>query len=303
MELLGRYQNGNYTVSIYDDGTKVRENDLDCFCPDYPESIDLKITNYCTRGCEYCHENSTADGKAADLASLDFLATMLPYTEVAIGGGNPLSHPDLIPFLKALRGYKLIPNMTVNQKDFLKNRSLLQTLTEQGLIFGLGVSYVPCTRDEHDMLVVALKEFPNAVIHVINGIIKVSELKSLAWNDFKLLILGYKDFRRGSEYRVGHMEQVAFHKYELWSQLDQIIRSGWFSAVSFDNLAIKQLDVDRMMSKAAWSEFYMGDDGTHTMYIDGVNREFAVSSVSKERHPITGDIKEMFDVVKSIAKR
>lgn len=29
MNLIGKYQNGNYTVSLYDDGTKVRENDLD----------------------------------------------------------------------------------------------------------------------------------------------------------------------------------------------------------------------------------------------------------------------------------
>jgi len=29
MNLLGEYQNGNYTVSIFDDGTKVRKNELD----------------------------------------------------------------------------------------------------------------------------------------------------------------------------------------------------------------------------------------------------------------------------------
>ena len=31
MNLLGQYQNGNYTVSIFDDGTKVRKNELDFF--------------------------------------------------------------------------------------------------------------------------------------------------------------------------------------------------------------------------------------------------------------------------------
>lgn len=311
MKLLGKYQNGNYTVSIYDDGTKVRENDLDHFEADFPESIDLKITNLCRNGCEYCHENSGPDGKHAELftadssgdkLSLDFLTTMPPYSEIAIGGGNPLAHPDLIPFLKKLREYNLIPNMTVNQKDFLRNVSLLQNLTEQGILFGLGVSYMPCTREEHDRLVTELKKFPNAVIHVINGVIKLSELKSLAWNDFKLLILGYKDFRRGREYRVGHMEQVAFHKHELWNSLSEIILNGWFDVVSFDNLAIKQLDVNRMMSHEHWQEFYMGDDGEHTMYVDAVTREFAVSSVSKARRPITGNIKDMFHVVKSEAK-
>ena len=28
MKRIGKYQNGNYTVEIYNDGTKIRENDL-----------------------------------------------------------------------------------------------------------------------------------------------------------------------------------------------------------------------------------------------------------------------------------
>ena len=43
----------------------------------------------------------------------------------------------------------------------------------------------------------------------------------------------------------------------------------------------------------------MGDDGSFTMYVDAVNREYAVCSVSEKRHPILDDIKEMFIVVKS----
>lgn len=42
MNLIGQYKNGNYTVSIYDDGTKIRENDLDFFEPAFPESMDIK---------------------------------------------------------------------------------------------------------------------------------------------------------------------------------------------------------------------------------------------------------------------
>lgn len=31
MNILGKYKNGNYTVTIFDDGTKVRSNNLDFF--------------------------------------------------------------------------------------------------------------------------------------------------------------------------------------------------------------------------------------------------------------------------------
>ena len=50
--------------------------------------------------------------------------------------------------------------------------------------------------------------------------------------------------------------------------------------------------------KKEWEEFYMGDDGNFTMYIDLVNQEFAKSSVSTERYPITENIRDMFNKIK-----
>ena len=102
MKLLGAYKNGNYNVTIFDNGTKIRETKEDKFVSKFPECIDIKITNYCDRNCPYCHENSSTKGKHGIL-SRNFILTLKPYTELAIGGGNPLSHPNLIPFLKLLR--------------------------------------------------------------------------------------------------------------------------------------------------------------------------------------------------------
>lgn len=53
MNLLGQYQNGNYNVSIYDDGTKIRETNEDIFISSFPECIDLKITNKCEMLCPF----------------------------------------------------------------------------------------------------------------------------------------------------------------------------------------------------------------------------------------------------------
>ena len=296
MNIIGKYQNGNYSVTIFSDGTKIRENDLDFFAPEKPESMDIKITNACEMGCPYCHENSTPDGKHGDILNIPFLDTLLPYTELAIGGGNPISHPDLIPFLLELKKRNLIPNMTVNQYHFLKYKDDLKKLCDSKLIYGLGVSLTSVTNE----LIEALKEFPNAVLHVINGVVSMPELDRLAGNDFKILILGYKYFRRGEQYYAENNEEVEGLKTDLSNYLfSDIIRNGWFKVVSFDNLAIKQLRVQEQMPKEQWDEFYMGDDGGFTMYIDMVNREFAKSSTSTERWPITNDIKEMFDKVRN----
>ena len=42
MELIHNYKNGNYSVKLFDDGTKIRHNKEDNLTPQFPESIDLK---------------------------------------------------------------------------------------------------------------------------------------------------------------------------------------------------------------------------------------------------------------------
>lgn len=297
MNVIGKYKNGNYTVTILGNGTKIRENDLDFFAPEKPESMDIKITNCCEMACPFCHENSTPDGKHGDILNIPFLYSLLPYTELAIGGGNPIDHPDILQFLLELKKRKLIPNMTVNQHHFLKYKDDLKRLCDNELIYGLGISLT----DPNDEFIEAIKEFPNAVIHVINGVHPIGQLERLKDLNLKILILGYKEFRRGKTLYENFASRVSIegNKDLLHEYLSEIIAYNWFDVVSFDNLAIKQLDVKRLLSEEKWNEFYMGDDGMFTMYVDMVNREFAKSSTSTERWPITNDIKEMFEKVKN----
>ena len=294
MNILGRYQNGNYTVTILKDGTKIRYNTLDFFAPEKPESMDVKITNCCDMGCPMCHEDSKPNGKHGDILNVPFFDTLNPYTEIAIGGGNPLSHPDLIPFLEQLKSKKLIPSMTVNQVHFMKNLGLIEELANKKLIYGIGVSL----NSVNDEFIEAIRKFPNAVIHVINGIVHPTQLEELANKGLKILILGYKEFRRGNVMYANMGSVIEEMKSSLYNILPTMINDNWFDVVSFDNLAIKQLNPKRLMSDEQWDQFYLGDDGKFSMYIDLVNQEFAKSSVSTERYPITADIRDMFNKIK-----
>lgn len=296
MKRFVRYQNGNYTVVLdLKNGTKIRENDLDFFRADFPESMDIKICNKCDMGCPQCHENSTPDGKCGDIMSESFIDKLHPYTELAIGGGNPLEHPDLVSFLEKCRDLKLIPSMTVHQFHFMKNKDLLKHLVEQKLIYGLGISLVSVT----DEFIGAVKEFPNAVIHVINGIVHPTQLQALAHNNLKILILGYKEFRRGKDMYAHQKDSIDELKTMLKVVLPDILDNQWFSVVSFDNLALTQLNVKSLMPEEKWEEFYMGDDGAATMYVDMVKREFAKSSTSTERYPLEDRIETMFEKIRS----
>jgi len=306
MSILGQYQNGNYSVTILSDGTKIRENDLDFFEAEFPESMDIKITNACDMGCPMCHEDSKPNGKHGDILNLPFINSLHEFTELAIGGGNPLSHPDFIPFLHLLKDRKLIANVTVNEVHFLKNIPLLLELTEQGLIYGLGISYTGGDRESTYRFADSVSQFPNAVIHIINGIVSMEQVAWLSERnrDLKILILGYKDFRRGADHHEKVGQAIDNKMSDMYEYLPQIIENAWFKAVSFDNLAISQLEVKRLMPEEAWAVFYMGDDGREgelssaSMYVDAVAGQFARNSCSTQRYSVTDNITQMFQFLK-----
>ena len=85
----------------------------------WPLSIDLKITEYCQHSCPWCHENSRPTGKHGNPEEILRHLSGLPRdTEVAIGGGNPLSHPGLQDIIS---GLGCIVNMTVRDMDLPGN--------------------------------------------------------------------------------------------------------------------------------------------------------------------------------------
>lgn len=291
MNLLGEYQNGNYITKIYDDGTKIRENELDFFEASFPENMDVKITNYCDMNCPMCHEDSSIKGKHGDILQADFIDTLVPYTEMAIGGGNPISHPDIIPFLKKLKEKRIIANITVNQKHFMDKFFDIQDLSDRGLVYGIGVSLT----DAHQKhFISSLQNIPNTVLHVINGIVSEDDLTVLSGHSLKMLILGYKQFRRGIDY---YSDQVQRNMNWLHDNIQNYLDK--FKVVSFDNLAIEQLELQRHLSENVWNEFYMGDDGKFTMYVDLVERKFARCSVAEIRHNLMDNVVDMFEVIKN----
>ena len=285
------YKNGNYIVRFNtEDGTKIRDTNADEFIPSFAENCDCKITDKCDGGCPMCYEGCTPEGKHGDILNYKFLDTLHKYTELAING-NDMSHPDLIPFLEKLKENEIIVNMTVNQIHFERHQDMIRDLVDKDLIHGLGVSLNNPTKE----FVSLIKEYPNAVIHVINGILGFSDVKLLADNDLKILILGYKQLRRGVDHYVTNYDNITRKQIWLKKSLADIIEH--FKIVSFDNLAIEQLDVKRLMTEEEWNEFYMGDDGNYTFYLDLVEGTFGKNSLATDRYPIMDDIDDMFKTI------
>ena len=311
------YQNGNYKVYISkEDGTKLRYCNYQQYKPEFPESIDLKITNRCNLNCRMCHEESTPNGRHADLNDPIF-DTFHAGMELAIGGGNPLEHPCLGSFLLRMKEKDIICNITVNLKHFMDNYDYIAELSRTGMVHGIGVSIPFATRsdlDHMDSIAKKINSIPNTVVHAIYGITTWETIMALAYKNVNLLILGYKSYGKGKKaYESDRMYQAAVNMImrdtekglpELVKQMqDPTVENKPFRVICLDNLAFRQLQMFSDRDAVANAQ-YMGDDGEFTMYLDMVNRQYAVSS-AEERIPI-GDkqtIEELFADVRNRVKQ
>ena len=292
-----QYQNGNYNVYLnLDNGTMIRQADDDKWQPIFPDSMDIKITNRCDRGCAWCHEKSVPHGKEADFNKLVAFVKSLPkYTQLAIGGGNVLTYSKLDDFLDFCKNQELVPSITVNQKHFEDEFERLKSLCGNKKIYGLGISLEKVS----DSFIDKASQLSNAVVHVIAGIVTEKQLRQLANHRLKILVLGYKIFGRGEKYFKDFGPQVSHNLHGFRYLFQKMLDDKWFQNIAFDNLALRQLAIKDFLSPEQWETFYMGDDGVSTMYVDMVNEQFARCSTSVNRYPLLDNIEDMLAVIHS----
>lgn len=298
---LGRYKNGNYTVIMYNDGTKIRYTEEDEYKPQFAECMDVNITNKCSIGCDFCYINSQKDSKEVDLLSYKFLDTLHPYTEFAING-NDMNHPQLMEFLKKLKEKKVIVNVTVHYLQFMKNTILIENLIKEGYLYGVGISISSKAKLDHFLTI--LDNFPyrqNVALHMIEGIIDenlYNQLKPYG-KKLKLLILGYKEVGRGIEYEASQYKQITQNREWLKNNLKEFIKT--FKIISFDNLALENLEVRKTLnvSEAKWKTHYMGDEGEFTFFIDMVKNEYGKNSIESERYKMMDSVDDMFQDIRN----
>ena len=91
----------------------------------WPELADISISNYCTNGCSYCYRKSNEKGKFMAFEDYKFALQELTSKkygsifQVALGGGEPLLHPDFNKIIQITREeYGVIPNYTTCGKFF-----------------------------------------------------------------------------------------------------------------------------------------------------------------------------------------
>lgn len=297
--LLYRVVNGNSFVELYDNGTR-RVRTIDRHCNyielDLPLSLDINISNRCSNGCPYCYAGNTPTGNVADLLDMNYL-NGISGIEIAINIQYPLPENFKL-WLEMMRQQNIIVNGTINQLDFERDINTLYAMKELkrlNLLHGLGISF----RKYDETLYQTIKEElgDDVVVHVIVGITPIDDIIKLLNNNFKVLILGYKQKNRGIDY-FANANIEAFK-----NDIDRILNYNFKSVIAFDTAGLKQLDIKNKISEEQWNNSYQGDEGTISFYIDAVNKTFNIDSHTT-KEPINIDnlsLKEMFSIIKDKA--
>jgi len=316
---MSRYLNGNYIVSIsgsFDQNRKYEalrfDEDLNA---DFPDSIDLKITNKCSHGCKFCHESSNISGKSFDLEKTKKILDTLPNDpiEIAIGGGNVLEcYDDLLELIKFCSDKSFSTRITLNVLDILnsENTEKIKKIIEIDHSISLGVSIQ--SLDQVELLIKSMeKTYATIVLHIILGIFPIEELKSLLElpTDYyravgrRILILGYKQFGRGKNISIKEdvinqwKNTISNYIYSTRGNKTGLLSIN-YKAIGFDNLAIEQLNLKDMLLKPEWESIYLGTDFSHSMYIDAVEETFAPTSRTDYSERVSWDNVSLIDYFK-----
>lgn len=277
---LIEYLNGNSTISLYSDGTRIIEfdNQLEL---NQPLNIDIRIFNRCSNGfnpktnraiCSYCHESQMTEGDEANYETLKNKLSILDSgIELAIGANE--INKNFIEFLYWCKSKSFFVNLTINQLHLEIYKNDLIKLIKEEVIYGLGISY---RKDYNSKIDPIFINYDNSVLHVIAGIDTIEDVIKSPFN--KVLVLGYKTFGFGTEFYSTEGTEVDKNlKQWLWN-IPKLINKK--SVVSFDNLGIEQLNIKRFFfEESNWNTFYQGE---YSLYINAVEEYFAPSSRTNE---------------------
>lgn len=293
------YTNGNAEITLFEDGTRVIEYD-DTLLLDYPLNIDIRVSTQCSFGqrpdgsyvlCNFCHESAKTDGNECDYDELRAKLTGLPKgIELAIGANQFTA--GLYEFILwcGLQAYNV--NLTVNQGHLKRDLEGLKHVMECGFIKGLGVSYRSNLRWDVPEFIL---NHPNTVFHVIAGIDSYHKVEALAKKGVKkVLVLGEKNFG----FNKGKVDLTTRSHREWYWWVRNLF--NLFNVISFDNLALQQLNIRRFFNDKNWETFNQNE---HSFYLNAVDKYFAPSSRSPiKSHWDLHTVQEYFKLLENTDK-
>lgn len=236
----------------------------------FPELIDIKITDFCASNCIYCYQQSTPrgiHGNSAYLQSVAYLCSQMKVFEVAIGGGEPTSHPDFVDILESFRNRGIVPNFSTRSLHWLKDPAKAHQISNLCGAWALSVDY---SREIIDAYASAKHMgVKQPTIHVVlgaNPLYRTEDIiKVAASMELKVVLLGFKTVGRG---------KIA-KQYDTEGWIDLIEKYNCRTSIDTSVAAVYEKELEA----ADVSEYLLErQEGCHSMYIDAVNQMMGPSS-------------------------
>lgn len=281
-------------------GTKFRWSRTPYTKSTLPELVDLKITDYCGWGCKFCYQGSTKEGAHAPYNRLEKTLRALAKNgvfEVAIGGGEPVEHPDFARLITLCNDINLTLNFTTYGVNWAKDpyHPVVKAMEKTWWRGGIGVS-VHSKRDIEKVNTLANNLFKNGargaqvMAQTVIGATPMAATKAILENcieaDRPLLLLGYKTTGRGKDFAQRRtnradlkalLERARDHIYAPLEACEYgYIQSRAFT-LSVDTAFLDTWG-DLLDEVGIPTVLRTSPEGKFSMYVDGVTNMAAPSS-------------------------
>lgn len=237
-----------------------------------PELIDIKITDKCMGGCRYCYQDSHPDGEhAKDLHMLISACEQLKVFEVAIGGGEPLLHPNFVSILRRFRNAGVVPNFSTRDIAWLKDTQKAKQILDccGGYAFSV---------DNSEQILDVMKEvvyrgYRCPSFHVVVGAIEDWVLNRIIDvcidKGYHLVLLGYKV--------CGRAKPSTRPRSTWYDHIKKKRAKSRYFAISADTSLIKEYSAE--LEEAGVHPLFLEPyEGAYNCYIDAVNHLIGPSS-------------------------
>lgn len=244
-----------------------------------PELVDVKITDFCPIGCEFCYQDSTTKGKHApenDIRTLARTLGELRVFEVAIGGGEPTMHPQFEEILKSFRYYGIVPNFTTKSTHWMDKPTIVAAVLESGGSFAYSINTVAELRE----VLPRLQSFKGrAHVQHVMGVDENEQafkelLTACAEEHIPLTLLGYKTVGRG--------KSLLAKDYSWWLDVVLAVGKEKYLRVGIDTALAAQY-VEQLHAARIPSRLFEVKEGAFSMYIDAVTKTAGPSSYAPEK--------------------
>lgn len=317
-------------VILYDQrtGNKLRWSRQPYEKSSTPELVDVKVTDFCGFGCEFCYMGSTKKGKHAPIRRIEKVFRELAgmgVFELAIGGGEPAHHPRFADIIALATKHGINFNFTAYGIDWIKKPEVIAALEERSskrLMTGVGISVhkeddlTKILRAQEELKDVGLNSYSlklmaQTVVGATPYSVSRGLLEACIGCDIPLLLLGFKTTGRGADF-VRSPEKL----YEIRDLLERA-KEGATTPDEYGSKPQFTLSVDTCFVDAysdLLEEFgipeqlWASPEGAFSMYVDAVEDMVAPSSycdasLRQPRGDIAAQFREFTPIVRSLPVR